>query len=399
MRLPVELLVLALTHIIASSATLRARSATFDSLRGLTPLTHDHSKEKAAKQPDKYFNEAKFDAHYDGRFAATELPLETRTWHLRLLLKTYIETMERIGVRTWIMHGCLLGWFWNGKIMPWDNDVDVMVEERGMKELGSWWNMTVHHFSGRDLGLLDEPQEAQHDLVDDEALDKAQLLALEAAKMSRATLTQQVIKDGKKYLLEINPHYTNTSIADKYNHIDARWIDTSTGLYIDITALHSAPHHTASLPPSEIFTKDNHAYTPSSLFPLRPTTFESIPVNVPYDYTAILAEEYGARALTHTWYRVFGGKGFGFDGRRKEWVEQEFRFSDEAKAMRKAREGRVWGLRWLGWGSGRGGGKRRKEKTVDDILEGREGELIDDEEEGEEEGREQGGFDQFGQRG
>lgn len=37
--------------------------------------------------------------------------------------------------------------------MPWDKDLDFIVEEEGAAELGTWWNMTVHHFDARDLGL------------------------------------------------------------------------------------------------------------------------------------------------------------------------------------------------------------------------------------------------------
>lgn len=43
-------------------------------------------------------------------------------------------------------------------------------------------------------------------------------------------------KQGKNYLLEINPNYENREQTDVHNHIDARWIDTETGLFIDITA-------------------------------------------------------------------------------------------------------------------------------------------------------------------
>lgn len=39
-----------------------------------------------------------------------------------------------------------------------------------------------------------------------------------------------------EYLLEINPHSINDTL-DAYNMIDARWIDTDTGLYIDLTTL------------------------------------------------------------------------------------------------------------------------------------------------------------------
>jgi hypothetical protein len=43
-------------------------------------------------------------------------------------------------------------------------------------------------------------------------------------------------KQGKNYLLDINPNYKNREQTDIENRIDARWIDTETGLFIDITA-------------------------------------------------------------------------------------------------------------------------------------------------------------------
>lgn len=41
----------------------------------------------------------------------------------------------------------------------------------------------------------------------------------------------------RNYLLEVNPKYTDDSYEDYLNVIDARWIDTETGLFIDITAV------------------------------------------------------------------------------------------------------------------------------------------------------------------
>jgi hypothetical protein len=81
----------------------------------------------------------------------------------------------RARVRTWVMHGCLLGWFWNGGMLPWDGDVDVMVGEVGMRELAGWWNMTVHAFSADALGVVVEPgvgegEEGQLYLIDKQSL-------------------------------------------------------------------------------------------------------------------------------------------------------------------------------------------------------------------------------------
>ncbi|KAF1846317.1 uncharacterized protein K460DRAFT_386597 [Cucurbitaria berberidis CBS 394.84] len=319
MKLPTELLLLALTH-LASCATLRPRSANFASVRGLTSLSTDHSSNNDVLRPEKYFHESTFHSHYDGRFAEAQLPPQTRAFHLRLLLRSYMDTMDIIGIRTWIMHGCLLGWWWNGKILPWDSDVDVMVDERSMAELGNWWNMTVHHYTAKDLGISAKDMEKPkipHSVED------------QKAHLRKLYLEKEVLRKGKKYLLEVNPHYTNTSTTDRHNVIDARWIDTATGLYIDITTIHVAPTPPDPRDPSSpssnvededilMFTKDQHAYSHYQIFPLRRSTFESIPVRIPYAYESLLAEEYGLESLTDTWYN-----GYGFDPDTHEWVIAE----------------------------------------------------------------------------
>lgn len=43
--------------------------------------------------------------------------------------------------------------------------------------------------------------------------------------------------EGREYLLEINPNYVNREQTDEDNVIDARWIDTESGMFIDITTV------------------------------------------------------------------------------------------------------------------------------------------------------------------
>jgi hypothetical protein len=309
MKLPTELLLLTLSLLPPATPapveppplTLHPRSASFPSVRGLTSLSRDFSTTEDFAHPTKFFHESTFSQHYDGRFASAELPHHVRLLHLRLMLKAYTDTMERIHIQTWMMHGCLLGWWWNARIMPWDTDIDMLVDETGIQELGGWWNMSVHHFSAPDL-----------------AADDA---AIREEGPGVALLHEDIIQGGKKYLLEVNPHYANISTRDKKNVIDARWIDTATGLFIDITTLHVQPRDRNAVLSStehddvELFTKDQHAYSSSQMFPLRATTFEGIPVHIPYNYEGILLDEYGPRAITQRGYR-----GWRFDRGRLEWV-------------------------------------------------------------------------------
>lgn len=73
--------------------------------------------------------------------------------------------------------------------MPWDSDIDVQVTFTTIHFLASYYNMTIHTYEKR------------------------------------------------KYMLEINPNYTIGGYEDELNVIDGRWIDTETGLFIDITAV------------------------------------------------------------------------------------------------------------------------------------------------------------------
>lgn len=49
-------------------------------------------------------------------FAEDQLPYSKKKERLSLLVETYLKTMRDIGVETWIMHGTLLGWWWNKKV-------------------------------------------------------------------------------------------------------------------------------------------------------------------------------------------------------------------------------------------------------------------------------------------
>ncbi len=166
---------------------------------------------------DKYFHEAIFDRHYDGRFASGSLQEEDRLSHLTALVQTFLTTMSDIGAQTWIMHGTLLGWFWNQKILPWDSDVDVQVSERTIHFLAKYYNMTEYRYRlpGIKIGT---------------------------------------------YLLEINPHYRIRGAEDQLNAIDARWIDTGSGLYIDITTVRANYAARAEGVSGALMCKDRHHY-------------------------------------------------------------------------------------------------------------------------------------------
>ena len=190
--------------------------------------------------------------------------------------------MHKLQVPTWLMHGSLIGWWWNGRILPWDTDLDVQVHVSSLAFLAEYYNMTIHHYTVR------VPPDAEGDVWDEA---------------------------GRDYLLEINPNWTNDSTDDKHNVIDARWIDTTTGLFIDITALRINQSVMDLGEGQNMYSKDKHEYNSKSIFPLRESAYEDRPVHVPYAYAALLEEEYGKKVMTKTKY-----EGHRYDQVRGEWV-------------------------------------------------------------------------------
>ncbi|CAG8104666.1 unnamed protein product [Penicillium olsonii] len=222
-------------------------------------------------------------------FANETLPDTEVIPHLSALIQTYFTTMNAIGAETWIMHGTLLAWWWNQKartkdfppaisrtdilqIFPWDNDLDVQISEPTIHFLADYYNMTEHHF----------------DIPD--------------------------VDGGRTYMLEINPNYVVKSDQDTLNKIDARWIDMSSGLFIDITAVRKDEEKRSKGSPEALMCKDKHHYDESDIFPLRESLFEGVSVKIPYAYTYLLEEEYSAKALTRTSFY-----GHNFNEQTKIW--------------------------------------------------------------------------------
>jgi LicD family len=127
--------------------------------------------------------------------------------------------------------------YWNGKMLPYDQDIDFQMLFSQLSTLQKL-NSTVyqHHF-----------------------------------------------------LLDVNPNARDRGIQEK-NVIDARFICTNTGLYVDITLL-------AQVDKGVYGCKSPHFYWDSDLFPLKSTLLEGTQVWRPNNVVDILYQEYGPQVL------------------------------------------------------------------------------------------------------
>jgi hypothetical protein len=215
----------------------------------------------------KYFREPGGDnelGHYDIRyFNGKPVSYEERGDTLYHLIRSYLTVFREHNIETWIAHGTLLGWWWNGKIMPWDWDLDTQVSAATLTWLGENLNMTMHNYT---------------------------------------SITSDGTVVEREYLLDVNPNHVERVRGDGMNVIDARWIDVRNGLFIDITGLAET---NPSMQPGIWSCKNFHRYRTRDIYPLRETMFEGVPALVPYSFDRILVEEYSARALTKTMHEGY----------------------------------------------------------------------------------------------
>ncbi|KAL1841617.1 hypothetical protein VTJ49DRAFT_6794 [Mycothermus thermophilus] len=190
--------------------------------------------------------------------------------------------MDDLRVDTWLMHNTLLGWWWGKKLLPWDTDtMSVQLAEPDFFFLSAYHNMSTFHFWCRD------------------------------ARGRRRG-------ERSRYLLQIGPDATDREQASQTASLaDARWIDTTTGAYLNVYAVRY------DLDDSEargqrhglLRTQDGSEVMDTTLFPLLGTTFEGVPVKIPRGYRDLLEEEYGPEALRRT-----EQKGYLYDKVTGRWV-------------------------------------------------------------------------------
>lgn len=223
----------------------------------------------------KYFHEPGRDdylGHYDVRYFHGRVTEEERGETLKHMMRAYLLAFNEMGLETWIAHGTLLGWWWNGQILPWDWDIDTQVSGATLLYMADNLNRTRYEYVSED------------------------------GEFTRA------------YLLDVNPHARQRERGDGANIIDARWIDTHNGLYVDITGLSELE---PDREPGVVSCKNFHKYRTTDLYPMRASIFENVPVRIPFAYNKILIEEYETTALVlnefeghrwdtqqRLWYRI-----------------------------------------------------------------------------------------------
>lgn len=222
-----------------------------------------------------------YGAHYDWRFYKELInfsPLQGPSLHGLTL--AWLRFVHSQGLRSWLAHGSLLSWYWNGITFPWDADIDVQMPIQELHKLARSFNQSVIVDFGPDIN--------------------------------------GEIRTGR-YFLDIGTWISRREFGNGLNNIDARFIDMDTGLYIDITGLaisnHVAPMEYDTLLPKKLRRpsklrisdeydiarntflqvyncRNKHFAALKDLSPLKLSYMEGTPTYVPNNFMKFLRGEY-----------------------------------------------------------------------------------------------------------
>ncbi|AMD21581.1 HFL275Wp [Eremothecium sinecaudum] len=149
---------------------------------------------------DKFFKEAgncrdyvHLGHHFDAKFfnGAIE-PHEVRS-ALDAMVRAWLAFTNNNNVTSWLSHGTLYAWMYNGMAFPWDGDHDMQMPIAELNRLAEHYNQSI---------IVEDPR----------------------------------VGNGR-YFLDVTSSITSRIHGNNKNNIDARFIDVNTGLYIDITGL------------------------------------------------------------------------------------------------------------------------------------------------------------------
>ncbi|RCK67290.1 hypothetical protein Cantr_03341 [Candida viswanathii] len=270
----------------------------------LESITFSHE----CKDPPKYFSEAKLlkkikndwmGEHYDWRFFnGITIGKDEQFIILHRLVKNYLNFARENGIITWIAHGSLLSWYWNGIAFPWDTDIDVQMPVSELYKLGRYFNQSL---------VVENVGDSYNEF------------------------------DGMgRYFIDVGSSITHRTKGNGNNNIDARFIDVDTGLYIDITGLaltdhpapsrydnfiamdplkkkfidmHSKPNEENNMLKNQQLKvyncRNNHFSSYDELSPLVLTLVENQLSYIPSNFINILNDEYSLNSLTKKTHRSY----------------------------------------------------------------------------------------------
>jgi hypothetical protein len=201
-------------------------------------------------RPEKFFHEMKNNPHLDSTYGTSACSLETLHVELRMLFTFFLSLTKSVHVHPVLMYGGLIGYHLNGEMLPWDDDLDMIVigeeEIRRLVSMDGWEN--------------------------------------------------------DQCVFKVNPNYINKDPKDENNKMDARLISKRCGVFIDVMFFWP------SVNSDHYWAKDGNTYQREHLLPLRTIRFMNAVAYIPNQYVKCLEKRYGPYVCVPSAWNLHKGR-------------------------------------------------------------------------------------------
>jgi phosphorylcholine metabolism protein LicD len=268
----------------------------------------------------KFFKEMKNKPHLDSRYGKYNLSKNSIHAQLKMLLAETVDIFNKIDIPCIIMHGSLIGWYFGQKMLPWDDDIDIVILEEHREKL-----KTLHGYQNNKVlieinPVIDTIQRDPSNIIEARIICKNTGVFIDVTNLSKGNIFH-IGASNRNVITKtfpLNEQYTDTdSFLFKpisYNHSDhfdirynlisrnkiqitVKRRDMNQGWGLD---LHLYGYDSTMFPlynKNEINCFSPHYYPIIDIYPLKQTTFENINVYIPNNVENTLISEYGNKVL------------------------------------------------------------------------------------------------------
>ena len=239
---------------------------------------------------------------------------------LKILLGELVNLFDKLDIPCIIMHGSLIGWYFGNKILPWDDDIDIVILDEHREKLKTLSGYQNNNILFEVNPVIDTIKRDPFNIIEARIICKKTGCFIDITNLSKGNIFNigNSKSNVKTKTFDLYNNYTNEDnflfkevphkYKDKFNitfkllnknklEIKVKRLDSEKGWNLDLTLY----GYDGLLYPLYNKNKVNcfspHYYNIADIYPLKKSIFESVNVYVPNNVENVLISEYGCNVL------------------------------------------------------------------------------------------------------
>ena len=225
----------------------------------------------------KFFQEKQNNSHLDLKYGKKTTLQEIHS-ELKKILKYFTVICNEKKIKPIIMHGSLIGWYFNRKILPWDNDIDIVLIGKSIDNFKK-----LDNFENEDIIIKINPNSEDRKLDRNNKIDGRIISKKNGSFIDVTFLYQSLDEHFKNNIfryLKISQESPNPYMRANYEN----------KLKYMVKSINNGEGYNNTL---FVNCKSPHYYNVKHILPLKKEKFEDCDIFVPNNINECLYQEYG----------------------------------------------------------------------------------------------------------